>query len=109
MLKFELKMMKDYHNLYLKCDILLLPDVFEKFRNNSLKNCGLRPSRYLSAPDLSWEAMLTLTKVKLKLVPDADMYIFIERGARGIVKPTISIEILWPKTRIKTYYILRRK
>ena len=32
--KFEMKMMKDYHNLYLQCDILLLADVFEKFRNN---------------------------------------------------------------------------
>ena len=32
--KFEMKMMKDYHNLYLQCDILLLADVFEKFGNN---------------------------------------------------------------------------
>ena len=30
--------MKDYHDLYLKCDVLLLADVFEKFRNDSLKN-----------------------------------------------------------------------
>ena len=29
--------MKDYHALYLKCDVLLLADVFEKVRNNSLK------------------------------------------------------------------------
>ena len=35
--KFEMKTMKDYHNLYLKCDTLLLANVFEKFRNNSLK------------------------------------------------------------------------
>ena len=35
---FEMKIMKDYHDLDLKCDILLLADVFEKFRNNSLKN-----------------------------------------------------------------------
>ena len=39
--KFEMKTMKDYHDLYLKCDVLLLADVFEKFRNNSLKNYGL--------------------------------------------------------------------
>ena len=37
---FEMKMMKDYHDLYLECDVLLLADVFEKFRNNSIKNYG---------------------------------------------------------------------
>ena len=47
--KFEIKTMKDYHNLYLKCDILLLADVFQKFKNNILKNYGLCPSHYLSA------------------------------------------------------------
>ena len=31
-------MMKDYHDLYGKCDILLLADVFKKFRNISFKN-----------------------------------------------------------------------
>ena len=36
--KFEMKTMKNYHGLYLKCDVLLLADVFEKFRNNSFKN-----------------------------------------------------------------------
>ena len=47
--KFEMKTMKDYHNLYLKCDVLLLADVFEKIRSNSLKNYGLCPSHCLSA------------------------------------------------------------
>ena len=36
--KFERKTMKDYQNLYLKCDVLLLADKIEKFRNNTLKN-----------------------------------------------------------------------
>ena len=45
--------MKDYHDLYLKCDVLLLAHVFEKFRNNGLKNYGLCSSYYLSASGLS--------------------------------------------------------
>ena len=49
--------MKDYHNFYFKCDILLLADLFEKYRNNSLKNYGLCPSHYLSARDLSWQCL----------------------------------------------------
>ena len=48
--KFETKAMKDYHDFYLKYDLSLLADVFEKLRNNSLRNYGLFPSHYLSAP-----------------------------------------------------------
>ena len=73
--------MKDYHDLHLKCDVLLLADVFEKFRNNSLKNYGLCPSHYLSA--LSWDAMLDMTKIKFELISDPDMYIFFEKDMRG--------------------------
>ena len=33
--RFEMKTMKDYRDFYLKCDKLLLADVFAKFRNSS--------------------------------------------------------------------------
>ena len=81
--KFIMKTIKDYHNLYLKCDSLLLGDVFEKFRNNSLKNNGLCPNHYLSTPALSLDAMLNMKKIKLKLISDPDMYIFNVRCMRG--------------------------
>ena len=45
-----MNMMKDYYHLYLKCGVLLLADVFEKFRNKRLKNYGLCPTHYLSTP-----------------------------------------------------------
>ena len=70
-----MKTMKDYHDLYLKCGVLLFADVFEKFANNSLKNYGLCPSHYLSTPGLSWDAVFKVTKIKLELITDLDMYI----------------------------------
>ena len=51
--KTEMKTMKDYHDLYLKCEVLLIADVFEKFRSNSLKSYGLCPSHYLNTLGLS--------------------------------------------------------
>ena len=71
-----MKTMKDYHDLYLKCYVLFLADVFEEFRNNSLKNYGLCSSYYLNGPGLSWDAMLKMTKVVHELFPDPGIYIF---------------------------------
>ena len=71
-----MKTMSDYHDLHLKCHVLLLADVFEKFRNNSFKNYGLCPSHYLSAPGLSWDALLKMTEIKVEFISDPDMHIF---------------------------------
>ena len=52
--KSEMKTMKSYHDLYLKCKNLLSANVFKKFRNYTIKNYGKCLSHYLSAPGLSW-------------------------------------------------------
>ena len=75
--------MKHYYNLYLKCDILLLADVFENFRSNRLKNYGSCSSLYLSAPALIWVAMLNMIKVELEFSPNANMYLFFEKCMRS--------------------------
>ena len=74
--KFKLKTMKGYHALYLKSYVLLLADVFEKFRNRCLEDCGLCPSHYFIAAALSSDAMLSMTKVRLDFISDNDMYFF---------------------------------
>lgn len=81
--KFSLKNMGDYHNLYLKSDILLLADVFENFRNTCLEYYKLDPCHYFTSPGLSWDAMLKMTNIKLELMNDIDMFQFIEKGLRG--------------------------
>ena len=45
----------------------------------------MSPSHFLSAPGLSWDAMLKMTKMKLELIPDLDMNIFFEKGAKGAI------------------------
>ena len=75
--------MGDYHDHYLKKDLLLSADVFENFISTCLKYYGLDPCYYFSAPGLSLDAMLKMTGVKLEKISDIDMYLFIEKGTRG--------------------------
>ena len=81
--KFEMKNMGNYHDHYLKKDVLLLADVYEKFIDTCLKYYGLDPCHYFSSPGLSWDAMLKMTGIELEKISDIDQYLFIERGLRG--------------------------
>ena len=76
---------EDFHNHYLKKDVLLLADVFEEFNFTCLKYHDLDPYHYFSAPGLSWDAMLKMTRVTLEKISDPDMYMFFEQGMRGEV------------------------
>jgi hypothetical protein len=75
---------KDYYiDTYLKIDVLLLADVFERFRADCMTGYKLDPVHYLSAPQLSWDAMLKMTGTTLELITDPDLYAWFERGIRG--------------------------
>ena len=50
--------MNAYHDHYLKKDVFLLADVFEKFIDTCLKFYELGPCHYFSSPRLGWDAML---------------------------------------------------
>ena len=54
--KFSIKNLGEYHDLYVQSDTLLLADVFENFRNMSIKVSGLDLVYLLSAPGLAWQA-----------------------------------------------------
>ncbi|XP_055325648.1 uncharacterized protein LOC129579533 [Sitodiplosis mosellana] len=81
--KFNCKTLGDYSELYLKTDVLLLADVFENFRNTCHTIYSLDPANYYTAPGLSWDAMLKYTGVRIELLSDVEMLLFIERGIRG--------------------------
>ena len=77
-----MKNMGDYHDHYLKKDVLLLA-VSEKFIDTCLKYFGLDPCHYFSAPGLSWDAMLKMTGIELEKISDTDKYLFIKKRLRG--------------------------
>ena len=80
--KFKMKNMSDYHDHYLKKDVLLLADVFEKFISTCIKHYELDPCHHFSSPGLIWDAMLKRTDVKLEKISDINKYLFIEKGSR---------------------------
>ena len=81
--EFEMKNMGEFHDLYLKTDVLLLADVMESFRKLCEKNYGLDPAHYFTTPGLAWDAMLKMTEVKLELLDDVDQLLMVEKGIRG--------------------------
>ena len=80
---FNCQTLQDYHDLYLKTDVLLLADVFENFRKTCLKHYKLDPCHYYTAPGLAWDACLKETKQNLQLLKDYDMLMMFEQGIRG--------------------------
>ena len=80
---FGCQTIRDYHDLYLKSDVLLLADVFENFRKTCLKHYNLDPAHYYTSPGLAWDVCLKETGQQLELLHDYDMLMMFERGIRG--------------------------
>ena len=74
---------REFHDLYVQSDTLLIADVYENFRNMCLDIYGLDPVYFVSAPGLAWQACLLKTEVKLELLTDYDIILMIEKGIRG--------------------------
>lgn len=62
--ELDCKTFGDYHDLYLKTDVLLLADVFENFRKLAITNYKLDPCYYFSLSGYSWDAILMMTGMK---------------------------------------------
>ena len=81
--RFKCKTIGDYHDLYLTSDVLILADVFEKFRKTSKQYYNLDPVHYFSCPGFAWDAMLKMIGINLELITDIDMYQMVAKGLRG--------------------------
>ena len=80
---FGFKTLGEYHDLYLKTDVLLLCDVFEKFISVRLADYGLNPCHYFSSSGLPWDALLKMTGIMLEKATKIDVHLFLEKEIRN--------------------------
>ena len=80
--EFVIRNVGEYHDLYLRTEVVLLANIFESFRRVCLKNYALNPSQFYTAPGLAWKACLKKTCIRLELLLDPDMLLMFERGIR---------------------------
>ena len=76
---FEIKILGEYHDLYLESNTLLFTDVFKSFRKMYSKIYYLDSVKF-SAPGLAWQAALKKNEVKLESLTDIDMLLMVEKG-----------------------------
>ena len=100
--------MGEYQDIYLKTDVSLLCDVFEKFINTYLNYYGLDPCHYFSSSGLSWDAMLKMAGIELELISDIDMHLFIEKGMRGGISYIAKRHSKANNKYVKNYEILKK-
>ncbi|XP_052765064.1 uncharacterized protein LOC128206548 [Mya arenaria] len=81
--RFNMTSLREYQELYLRMDCVLLCEVFESFRTLCLKQYELDPCHFYTSPGLSWSACLKMSEVQLELLTDIDQVLMIEAGIRG--------------------------
>ena len=62
--ELNIQNLRQYHDLYMTLDVILLADVFENFRRMSLNYYELDPCHYYTLPGLSFDACLKMTKIE---------------------------------------------
>ena len=93
--EFGIRNLGDYHDLYLRTDVVLLANVFEALRDTCLKHYSLDPAHFYTAPGMAWKACLKKTRVRLELLTDPGVLLMFEREfEEGLPKQFIIMH--WP-------------
>ena len=94
------KTIKDYLNIYLRVDVLLLAEVFHKFRLRMFNDFKLDPACFLTAPSYAISAALFESKEKISLISDPTTLNYFENSIRGGLTSLIQskLELNDPKT-----------
>lgn len=74
---------KEYHDYYMKLDVMLLCDVFEEFRRTCVKAFKIDPVHFQGAPGYTWQLGVMAAHKMFKVIQDVDVYTDIQNSIRG--------------------------
>ena len=82
---FKIKTGKELTELYLKTDVVLLADVFEKFIKVSLNDFKINPLYCVSLPGFTWECGFKYTRINLQTLQDKHMILLLENNISSVM------------------------
>ena len=80
---FGMRTFKDYHDFYMKSDVMLLSDCFESFRQTMISAHGLDCLHFPTLPSMTLQIALKMTQIELDLITEPDQHLLLESSIRG--------------------------
>ena len=80
---FQCRNLEDYHNLYMKCNTILLACVFEEFGRLCMKTYGLDCAQHYSALNLAGDAFLNICRANIQLLTNREHLEIVQNMIRG--------------------------
>ena len=81
--EFRIHNLGDYHDLYLRTDVVLLANVYEAFRETCPEHYKLDPAHFYTSSGLALKACLKRTGIRLGFLTDPNILLMFQRGIRG--------------------------
>ena len=103
--KFNIKNGKELTELYLKSDVILLADVFEKFIEISVDEYGMNPLYCVSLPGYTWQCGVKYTDINLQTLQDKEMILLLENNIRGGISSVMGDRYIKSDDNKKILYI----
>ena len=102
---FNIRDGKELTELYLKSDVILLADVFEKFIKISVEEFGINPLYCVSLPGYTWQCGMKYTDINLQTLQDKEMILLLENNIRGGISSVMGDRYIKSDDNKKIMYI----
>ena len=87
---FRIRNLREYHDLYLRTDVILLVNILKGFRDTCLEHYFLDPAHFYTSAGLAWKVCLKKTGIRLELLTDPNMLLMFEHGIRGGITQAVN-------------------